>query len=164
MEFIEHIKKVIKSGILLESLMSIPTKGATKELINIEEKSMPRMLSQQHRLFLEIWNGADLDIIRVYGVGETEEFIKMLAREHKEWKDIIQELGDQVILFADDPAGFMYFETKDGSIIKLDTDGGKVEKISEDMNDFFLNYLFGRNAAEYAGEGWLQELKDANLI
>jgi len=168
MGFIERIKEVIESGVLLEDLMTIPLAGATDMMIDEEENVLPRPLSKYHRAFLQSWNGADMDKIRVHGVGKTEEFIKPLSREHQEWDEIIDEvarkLENKVILFADDPAGFMYFELENGPIIQLDTDGGATEVIAENMSDFFLNYLFGKRANEYAGDDWLQELIDAKIV
>ena len=49
-------------------------------------------------------------------------------------------------------------------LIQLDTDGGSMTKVAEDMSDFFLNYLFGERANEYSGDDWLQELIDAKII
>ena len=168
MDFIERIKKVIESGLLLDELMTIPSSKAIDMIVDAEEKMLPRPLSTYHRAFLNVWNGADLDRVRVHGTGETEEFIKSLSREHQEWKEVIDEVvnkvDEKVVLFADDPAGFMYFELESGRIIQLDTDGGSITQVAEDMNDFFLNYLFGKRANEYAGDDWLQELKDAKII
>ncbi len=168
MKFIERIKEVVGSELLLKDLMSIPSIGVNDEMISKEEEMLPRSLSNNHRLLLKTWNGIDLDRVRVYGIGETEEFIKPLGKEYEAWKEIVDEvaakMGGKVVLFADDPAGFMYFELESGPIIQLDTDGGSMTKVAEDMSDFFLNYLFGERANEYSGDDWLQELIDAKII
>ena len=150
-------------------MSDIPSKGATLAMITDEEDKLPRPLSTYHKNFLNTWNGANLDFIRVYGVHEVENtFLKELGAEHQEWQEIIDEVANKVekkvILFADDISGFMYFELENGSILELDTDGGDTEIISKDMSDFFLNYLFGERANEYSGDDWLQELKDAKII
>ena len=165
MEFIERLKKVVDSGILSEGLSDISKQNATQNMIDKEEECLPRKLSHYHRKFLETWNGSNFDFIRVYGVGKTEnEFIKSLCNEHKEWEEIIEEVEKESIFFADDISGFMYFELKDFTIVQLDTDGGGIEKVADDMNDFFLNFVFGKRAYEYAGDDWLQELVDAKII
>lgn len=165
MEFIKHLERVIDSGVLLDGFPRIPSKGATKDMICREEKVMPRSLSEQHKLFLKSWNGANFDFMRVYGVHDVESsFIRILEKENREWDEIINEVGNKAILFADDISGFMYFELFDRTITQLDTDGGEMEVVADDMSDFFLNYLFGKRAEEYAGKDWLDELKEAKLV
>jgi len=165
MEFIERIEKVLKRDILSKNLSDIPKNGATDKMIEDEEKKLPRPLSEQHKAFLKRWNGANLDFIRVLGTHPVEnEFLEELAKENLEWKEIIKEIGKNAIYFANDITGFMYFELEDGSIVKLDTDGGSIKKVAKDMNDFFLNYIFGNRAAEYGDTEWLDELKEAGII
>ncbi len=163
-KFIERIEKIINSGILSKNLSDIPNNGATNTMIENEEKLLPRPLSKQHKAFLKRWNGANLDFMRVLGVHPVEsEFMEELAKEFLEWKNLFEEMNNKVIYFANDVSGFMYFELEDGSIIQLDTDGGGMEKVAKDMNDFFLNYLFGERANEFM-EDWLNELKKFKIL
>jgi len=165
MEFINRIEKVIESGILEQGFPRIPKNGATNKMIENEEKKLSRPLSEQHKAFLKRWNGANLDFMRVLGTHPVEnEFMEELAKEYTEWKEIVDEVGNKAIYFANDITGFMYFEREDGSIVSLDTDGGSIDKEAEDMNDFFLNYIFGERANEYADTEWLDELKEAGII
>lgn len=164
-EFIDKIKKVMQANILSKDLSDIPKNGATLNMIKEEEQSLPRPLSEQHIAFLKEWNGANLDFLRVLGVHPVEnEFLEELAKENKEWEDIVTEVGHGAIYFANDISGFMYFELSDGTITQYDTDGSNDEKLATDMNDFFDNYIFGARAAEYAEQEWLEELKEAGVI
>lgn len=165
MEFIDRLEKVIESGILNQGFPRISKNGATDEMIKNEEKKLSRPLSEQHKALLRRWNGSNFDFIRVLGTYPVKnDFLEELAKEYVEWKEIVDEVGNKVIYFANDVSGFMYFELEDGSIIDLDNDGGGIDKVAEDMNDFFLNYLFGARADEYAGMEWLQELQDAGIV
>jgi len=164
-EFIDRIRKVINSGILESGFPRIPSNGASEAMIKKEEEKLPRKLSLQHKEFLKNWNGANLDFIRVLGTHPVEsEFMEELAKENKEWEDVKKEVGENSIYFANDITGFMYFELEDGSIVYLDTDGGEIKKVADDMNDFFLNYIFGKRADEYGDTEWLDELKEAGII
>ena len=163
-KFLGRIEQVIKSGILNEGFPRIPNSGATDKMIENEEKLLPRPLSEQHKVFLKKWNGANLDFMRVLGTNPVEsEFMEELAKEYLEWKNLFEEMNDKVIYFANDVSGFMYFELEDGSIVQLDTDGGEMEKVAKDINDFFLNYLFGERANEFM-EDWLNELKKFKIL
>ena len=165
MEFIDRIKKVLNSELLSKDLSDIPTNGASEAMIKKEEEKLPRKLSLQHKEFLKNWNGANLDFIRVFGVHPVEnDFLKELAKENKEWEDVVKEVGENSIYFANDITGFMYFELEDGSIVYLDTDGGEIKKVADDINDFFLNYIFGKRADEYGDTEWLDELKEYEII
>ncbi len=166
MDFIERIENIINSGLLNDGFPRIPSKGATEEMIEEEEKKLNRPLSEIHKIFLKKWNGANLDFIRVYGVYKTEnEFIKELAVEYKEWtEEIIDDIEGNPIFFADDVGGFMYFELEDGRIVQLDPEFTGLYPVALDMRDFFLNYLFGKRANEYLGDEWLEKLKAKNII
>jgi len=166
MDFIERIKNIINSGVLDDGFPRISSEGATDDMIEKEEKKLNRSLSNYHKQFLRRWNGANLDFIRVYGVHKTEnEFIKELAKEYEEWiEEIISDIEGNPIFFADDASGTMYFELEDGRIVELDPEFTGLNVIAEDMQDFFLNYLFGERANEYMGDEWKQKLKDASII
>jgi len=165
MEFIDRLEKVIGSGILNQGFPRISKNGATEAMIESEEKNLSRPLSEQHKALLRKWNGSNFDFIRVLGTHPVEnDFLKELAKEYIEWKEIVDEVGDKAIYFANDITGFMYFELEDGTIVLLDTDGGGIRKKAEDMNDFFLNFLFGERADEYAGSEWLDELKEYGIV
>lgn len=166
MDFIERIESIINSSLLNDGFLRIPLEGATDKMIEEEEKKLNRPLSEYHKILLKKWNGANLDFIRVYGVHKTEnEFIKELAIEYQEWiEEIINEIEGNPIFFADDVAGFMYFELEDGRIVHLDSEFTGLYPVANDMSDFFLNYLFGERADEYMGKEWKQKLKEASII
>ena len=165
MDFIKRIERVVDSEILSKNMSDISLTGSTEEMLGDVESLLSRPLSEQHKIFLGRWNGANLDFIRIYGAYEVKNpFIRELGEEYREWKEIVDEISSSAILFADDISGFMYFELEDGSIVQLDTDGGDVEEVAEDMSDFFLNYVFGKRAEEYAGKDWFDELREANII
>lgn len=166
MDFIKKIENVIRADLLSKNLSDIPLYGVTDEMIQEEEKKLNRPLSNYHKQFLKRWNGANLDFIRVYGVHRTEnEFIKELAIEYKEWiEEIISDIEGNPIFFADDTAGFMYFELEDGKIVELDSEFSGLNIIADNMRDFFLNYLFGERANEYMGDEWKQQLKKKGII
>lgn len=166
MDFIDRIESIINGGLLSDGFLRISLKGATDEMILKEEKKLNRPLSNYHKQFLKRWNGANLDFIRIYGVHKTEnEFINELAIEYEKWiEEIISEIEGNPIFFADDPAGFMYFELEDGRIVELDPEFTGLNPIATDMRDFFLNYLFGERANEFIGDEWKQQLKDASIF
>ncbi len=165
-DFLERIEKVIESGLLSKGLSDISSYGATEDMIKEEEKKLNRLLSNYHKEFLKRWNGANLDFIRIYGVNKTEnEFIKELAKEYEEWtEEIISDIEGNPIFFADDAAGFMYFELEDGRIVYLDPEFTGLYPVASDMRDFFLNYLFGERSDECSGEEWKEQLKEKGVF
>lgn len=168
MKFIDKIQKVIDNNIdlLMPEFILVPSKGATDKMINDAEKQLSRRLSDQHKFLLKKWNGIELDYIKIFGVFKTESFnighIFELVDKNKEYKEFVDEVGEQTILFADDASGFMYFENKNGSIFYYDPDYHKIKKIANDMDHFFDECVFGEKSEEYFG--WIEELKANNIL
>lgn len=153
------ITKAIKSGALIEGLIVIPSSGATELEITREEALLPRTMSEQHKDILRCWNGVNLDILRLYGCSDHEE----LRRLSETQGDLFSKI-EGAIAFGDDPAGFIYAESADGSIYSSQVSTGEEKKLAENLNDFFERLVFGEDAKEFGGEDWEKELVDAGLI
>lgn len=67
------------------------------------------------------------------------------------------------IVVGSDPSGFVYLQAADQRVYSLDTDGGDFEQIAENLDDFFERLVFGPDAATFAGDDWLAELRKAGM-
>ena len=158
MSTIEILSKVIRSGILQEELTTIPERGATSEEIAGEELLLDRSLSEQHKDILRKWNGLDLDVLRLFGCGQSE--IPRIS--HFQFDFPGRPPGCVVI--GSDPSGFLYFEDGRGNIWSCDTDGGSTNLLAKDLNDFFSRLVFGRDASRFAGDEWAEDIRKAGII
>jgi len=68
------------------------------------------------------------------------------------------------IFFGDDPSGFVYAETLNGTIVSMDSSSGEIKIISSNVDDFFSRLIFGKDASRFAGDDWADGLKAASLI
>lgn len=152
------IDKVQFSGILLKSLHFIPENGAKKEDIEDIEEKIGSSLSEGYKQFLLNWDGANLDVIRIFGTHNASSRIMKLTKFQ------FDLLGTGRVVIGSDPAGFLYAETPDGSIYMIDTDGDSDKLVAMDIEDLLCNYVFGERASEFAGDEWVQELKDAKIL
>ena len=159
MSAVEVIERALASGVLDPDMTKLPAGGATPDLLREEERAVGRSFSARHKEILSRWNGINLDMLRVYGCGETPAGIKRLAAN--QWPD----LGDlEGVAFADDPAGFVYFEEEGGGVLSFGSDGGDVERVADDLDDFFARYVFGEDAHLFAGDEWKEELRTHGLL
>ncbi|WP_010304014.1 SMI1/KNR4 family protein [Candidatus Odyssella thessalonicensis] len=152
------INKVVNSGILIKGIYFLPNNGATEEEIKLTNKTLPHSLSLEYQQFLKYWNGINLDIIRLFGCGNVEPPLSNLLENQFDYNN------KGLVIIGSDPAGFLYAENKDGEILSIDTDGGEFHTVADNFTDFICDYLFGVHAHEFAGEDWLNELKDHQLI
>ena len=141
---VELIEKLIRAEVLSLALTNIPDKGATEEYFVETESRLGISINYEYKEFLKIWNGADLDVIRLYSTN-----------------NLYIENGN--LVFADDPSGFIYSINENGEITSFDTDGGETKTIASSFSDFFYSYLFGSRSHEFMGEEWKAELKDAGI-
>jgi SMI1-KNR4 cell-wall len=156
---IETIEKVIEARVLIESLMLVPDKGATSDEIKQEELLIGVTFSKYYKSFLERWNGIDLDIIRIYGCGDSLNRIRRISNEQTE------ELALQkLIVFGSDPSGFIYVENEKGEIFSFDSDGGELEFLSKNLNIFFADLVFGKDSNRFMGDDWKKELLEKGVI
>lgn len=160
MSAVKRIEQVLKSGVLIDALMVVPETGASDGMLVSEENKLSRSLSGQHKILLKQWNGINLDIIRLYGCEPVEEEVSALSQRQQ--SDLLDQGG--YIVFGDDPAGYMYVEANDGSVISVDSEGGEIRKLAKDIDDFFMRLVFGVDAKSFAGEAWEKELSDAGLL
>lgn len=160
MSAVTIIEKAISSGVLLEDMMVVPRIGSSDSDIKQEEKGLPRPLSKSHISFLKKWNGINLDVVRLYGCGNVHEELKRLSSSQS---GVLSEL-EACIVFGDDPAGFMYAEKDNGSILSVQTSNSEIKEIAQNMDDFFERLVFGKDAKEFAGEDWEEELTDAGML
>ena len=154
---IETIDAVLASGVLNGNLVVLPPNGATSEELAAAEQELGRPLSDTHRAILRRWNGIDLDVIRLYGVGVVVPGIRPLVAAQLNWETL------PGLVIGSDPAGFVYLEGADGQALVYDTDGGGVKAVASDLDELFSRYVFGCNAATFGGAEWLAELQRAGL-
>jgi hypothetical protein len=160
MSSVTIIEKAIQSGVLIESLIVIPTKGATGAQIAEEESVLPRKLSESHVKILMHWNGINMDVIRLYGCADIHEELRRLSDA---------QIGmfpgvEGCVVFGDDPAGFIYAEGGDGSIYSAQVSSGEVRKLAYNLDDFFERLVFGQDAKDFGGADWEEELLGVGLI
>mgnify|MGYP002630850404 CR=1 FL=1 len=135
----------------------MPLSGASRAVIQAEEAAIGHPLSAAYRSVLSRWNGLDLEVIRLFGCkdGVTERLQRMqtpvLAERH-------------LICFGSDPAGFLYCEKRSGSVFSLDTKGGQLRELAGGFDDFMERIVFGRDADQFSGREWLDELRRAGLV
>jgi hypothetical protein len=160
MSSVTIIEKAIKSGVLVEGLTVIPSAGAANVEIAQEEALLPRPLSDQHKGLLKRWNAMNIDILRIYGcVNVHEELRRLSEAQMNMFTDV-----DNPIVFGDDPAGFIYAESADGSVHSVQVSTGEVKRLADSIDDFFERLVFGKDAKEFGGEDWEEELIDAGLL
>jgi len=160
MSSVTIIEKAIKSGVLIEGLTVIPAVGATDIEVAQEEALLPRPLSVQHKAILKHWNGMNIDVLRLYGCANIHEELRRLSEAQA---DMFSGLDD-VIVFGDDPAGFIYAESADGSVHSVQVTTGEVKRLADSLDDFFERLVFGKDAKEFGGEDWEEELVDCGLL
>ena len=79
MNAVERIRAVIQAGVLCPELTLIPRQGATDYEIRHEESLVGRPLCADHREILRHWNGIGLEVIRLFGCGESTDEIGRLS-------------------------------------------------------------------------------------
>lgn len=154
MTAVTKIERVLSSGILDPDLSTIASRGATEAEIRAAESFLGRTLSGGLRAVLGRWNGIDLDVLRLYGVGTTEPGIGSI-----ETSQLAAGMGLGAVVIGSDPSGFVYLERAEGQILQLDTDGHSVKPVASDLDDFIDRLVFGVDAASFGGDSWADELK-----
>lgn len=155
MTAIEAIKRVIESKVLKKSLTYLPGRGATvQELAELSDK-LPRPLSTRHLALLKHWNGINLDVVRLYGASPT--FGELRGLSETQSGPLTKVPG--AIVFGDDPSGFIYAEASNGEILSFDSSFGEIKAIASNLDDFFTRLVFGKDAAEFAGDEWMNNLR-----
>jgi len=153
--------RVRQSDLLSENLTVVPSRGATLESLSRLEQELPRPLSESHRALLSLWNGLDLDVVRILGVPPVEDGITPItACQGSASEDPLLAAS---VAFASDPSGFVYFELPDGRVYEWDHDGGDTRIVASNIDEFIDHLVFGGRAAEFAGEEWLVELRALGL-
>lgn len=160
MNAVSRIEKVLSSGVLIPEMLVIPDFGATESEIHEEESNLPRQLSHSHKSLIKKWNGMNLDLIRIYGCGKVHPELNRLSERQS---GVLSE-GVGNIVFADDPAGFMYAEKNDGSILSVQVSTGEVRDVAKNIDDFFVRLVFGKDARDFGGDEWVEELVDAGIL
>jgi len=162
---IEKVLRTRSKGPLMESMVDVPQRGATDLEIAQENKLLPRPLSNRHRDLLGKWNGVNLDMVRVYGLGRTDENILRLAENQL---DLSQDFPGWIV-FASNPSGFVYAEDVAGIIYSYDTqalaaapEAAKV--VASDLDDFFFRYVFGPDSDTFCAGDWKELLQKAGVF
>ena len=144
METIALINKVVASNVLSRSMVELPPAGASTAALAEVEQILGVPIDAEYSIFLQTFDGAYLDVIRLYPYQELK----------------ITAFG---LEFASDPSGFVYYIQGSGEVIVEDTDGGEMKKVASSFDDFIHSYLFGVRSAAFSGEEWHQELVRAGI-
>jgi len=155
------IERVLTTDLLHPQLVVIAEDGASDSDLDTAEAQMNCRFSHAFRLLLKKWNGINLDVIRIYGVGNVSAGISPI---HMNQVLLNPEFPSGSYVIGSDPAGFIYVETPDGKIYTLDHDGGDVEQVAESFDDLFVNVIFGPKAENHFGTDWLTELRERHII
>jgi hypothetical protein len=140
---IHFVERVLASPLLTPDLVCVPDRGATDaELASVFNAQQDSSLMT----LLRRWNGLDLDVIRIHGVGITSDGLPCVASTPH---------GHAV---ASDPSGFQYIRLPDGTISSFDHDGGSLTSVANDFDDFLRNYVFGNRSAAFCGDEWAAEV------
>lgn len=158
MTAVTTIEKVIQSGILNRNLSEIPKNGADFTQLAELEDSLPRAISKMHKQILGAWDGLNLEVIRIYGAGLSVPSVGRLIESQR------YAVTEDMIVFADDPAGFIYMEGGDGSVYSLDSKTSNLKRVAFNLDEFFGDKVFGKDAEEFMGDWWFGLLKDFNLV
>ncbi len=160
MSSVTIIEKAIKSGVLIDGLTVIPDVGASDAEIAEEEVKLPRPLSDQHKAILKRWNGMNMDVMRLYGCVDVHEELRRLCDGQM---DMFSEV-EGAIVFGDDPSGFVYAESLNGSVHSVQVSTSESKILAASIDDFFERLVFGRDAKEFGGGDWEEELVDCGLL
>lgn len=155
----EVIERVLKTNVLKKSLTYVSERGATIQELSELSKHLPRPLSNTHLSILKRWNGLNLEILRIYGASPIPGELRGLSETQFPQ---LANLPDTIV-FGDDPSGFIFAEAKGGEVISYDVSSDEMEIIATSLDDFFTRLVFGKDAAKFAGDKWLSELRRAGL-
>ena len=159
MSAVAKIQSVLDSGLLTPELTVVPKTGATADDIRTEQLLLERPLCSDHAELLRRWNGIVLDVVRLYGCGENASEVGRLSAAQIE----AEFCAEGLLVVGSDPAGFAYLQAADQRMYCFDTDGGEFEQIAGSLDDFFERLVFGPDAATFAGDDWLAELRAAGI-
>lgn len=155
----ETIELVLKVRLLRKSLVFVPDRGATEpELVELSKK-LSRPLSSMHISLLRRWNGLNLDVIRLYGASPTASELRGIAEAQS--GPIVMIPG--MVVFGDDPSGYVYAEALSGEVVSFDSSSGESKIVASSLDDFFGRLVFGSDAGEFAGDRWLQDIRSVGL-
>ncbi len=140
------VERVIASGLLQPDLIELADRGATTA-----ELALAPTLPAELQELLAWRNGLNLDVVRLHGIGAVTRRIELA--------EVDGEIA--AIVFASDPAGFLYLLRPDGTVALLDHDGGKIEIVAANVDDFLRGYIFGSRAGEFGGDAWSTEVAAA---
>ncbi len=162
---VNKIDMALEKKVISKNLSTVPEKGATEDQIMKEEAYLSRPFTSQHRTFLKKYNGLNADMINFYGCGNDlkKGISKITEWQFDKYDEENQDLL-QYLIVADTPSGQMILEDKNGEIYIFAYDGLPIEKTASSLEDFICNYVFGKRAAEFAGDEWFDEVKAAGLL
>jgi SMI1-KNR4 cell-wall len=158
----EKIEIVLSNKKLLGSLVFVPSSGVSDLELAKAEKHVGTILPLSLKNILKCWNGLHLDIINFFGCGEVEDPIHKIEENQPNNYEIYNK--NFFVAFGDDPAAFLYLFDKNEKIYSLNLKSSQIEFLSENLEDFICNLVFGERAREFAGEEWEQELIDAGIL
>jgi len=160
MSAVEVIAKVLRSRLLIEELTVLPLRGASDDQIESEQRIIGRRFSLGLARFLRRWNGANLDVLVLFGCGETHSEIPRF----RDRQSLRPKQMEEATIIGSDPAGFVFAESSDGKVISIDTQDGARKVVGSSFDDFICRFVFGLDSHLFAGDEWKQELQDVGLL
>jgi hypothetical protein len=144
MDYRSLVEHLVSGRVLKSSLVVLPSDRASADELIAVQRQLGSPIDRGLLDFYSAWNGADLDVIRVYGANKLRK----------------DQFG---LVFGSDPSGFVYRFNDLGKVTQQDTDGGDIRVVAENFDDFIFGFVFGPRAAEFAGAKWLRDLHDAGI-
>lgn len=160
MTAVDRVRQVLASNLLISGLVFLPSRGASAAEVHAEIAALARSLSAELVRFLMTWNGANLDVLLLFGCAGTDTEIPGLRHRQALLPAGLRE----AVAIGSDPAGFVFVEGSGGEIIAVDTEGGDHEVVGTGFDDFICRYVFGEDSDRFGGDAWKCELKAAGLL
>ena len=143
MDYRALFERLTTAHVLTPALVQLPARPAPSDVLAIAQRQVGPLDPELVEFYAQ-WDGADLDVIRIVKPADLRK----------------DEFG---VVFGSDPSGFVYRFNAAGEVLQEDTDGGDLEIVAKDFRDFIFGFVFGARAAEFAGEDWLDELRNAGI-
>lgn len=152
---IQIIEEFIKSDLIILELCTIPKNGISDEDIKKISSlyEYKPLIDSGYIDLLKKWNYLDIDIIRFYG----------FENKFNE-RNCYYDPEEKVIIFASDPAGFLYGMNEKNEILSVDTKLNLTKIVSRSFQIFVEDYIFGKDSIYFMGEEWFLDLKKAKFL
>jgi hypothetical protein len=138
------LERALSSSLFRPAMCEIippPNAAQIQEISN----RMPFALAGDHVELLSRYGGSILDEIRIEGALDIREIEKLIS-------------------FANDYSGYRFAYNGSGEVFALDSDGGKMTRLSGSIDEFFNEFLLGTKGVEFYGQDWLSKLRSYGVV